>query len=83
MFLKFKHFMEFKSSLIFYQVEILNDLWSLTWTFNFTPLIHASKYGYKEIVELLLKQEGIDVNIRNNDIWINFFLFYGISKNNI
>lgn len=30
-----------------------------------TALIYAAKYGYKEIVELLLKQEGIDINIKN------------------
>ena len=47
-----------------------------------TALIYAAKYGYKEIVELLLKQEGIDINIKNilnqKHSWYfkyNFFCF--------
>ena len=33
-------------------------------TINDTALIYAAEKGHKEIVEILLKQEGIDVNIR-------------------
>ena len=39
--------------------------WSLTRTFNDTALIHAAEKGHKEIVELLISQEGIDINSQN------------------
>ena len=56
--------MEFKSN-FFHSIENLNDLWNLTRTFNRTALICAAWKGYKEIVELLIRQEGIDINIQN------------------
>ena len=43
----------------------LNDLWNLTRTFNYTALILAAKESYKEIVELLIRQEGININIQS------------------
>ena len=43
--------------------KILNGLGNLTRTFNKTALIHATEIGYREIVEILLRQEDIDVNI--------------------
>ena len=43
----------------------MNDLWNLARTFNNTALIIAAFTGHKEIVELLIMQEGIDVNIQN------------------
>ena len=43
----------------------MNDLWNLTQTFNRTALIHAAIEGYKEIVELLISQEGNDINMRD------------------
>ncbi len=42
----------------------MNYLWNLTGTFNDTALILAVKEGHKEIVELLIRQEGIDINIQ-------------------
>ena len=30
-----------------------------------TALIHAADSGHKDVVELLLKQEGIDVNVKD------------------
>ena len=56
--------MIFKSN-FFYDIENLNGLWNLTQTFNNTALIYAAFGGYKEIVELLLRQEGIDINIQD------------------
>ena len=43
----------------------LNFLWNLTRTFNSTALMCAVRGGHKEIVELLLRQEGINVNIQD------------------
>ena len=48
----------------FHKIEKLNDLWNLTRTFNRTALIYAAWKGRKEIVELLIRQEGIDINIQ-------------------
>ena len=42
----------------------MNDLWNLTRTFNDTALTLAAERGHKEIVELLIRQEGIDINIQ-------------------
>ena len=56
--------MIFKSN-FFYDIENLNGLWNLTQTFNNTALIYATRYNYKEIVELLLRQEGIDINTQD------------------
>ena len=55
--------MVFKSY-FFHRIAKLNDLWNLTRTFHNTALILASYNGHKEIVELLLRQEGIDINIK-------------------
>lgn len=49
-----------------HDIKILNSSWNLASTFNRTALIYAASENNKEIVELLLKQEGIDINI--NDI---------------
>ena len=56
--------MKFKSNFFDY-IEKLNYLWNLTRTFNNTALIYAARYGHKEIVELLISQEGIDINIQD------------------
>ena len=56
--------MIFKSN-FFHSIKKLNDLWNLTRTINETALICAIRNGNKEIVELLIKQEGIDVNIQD------------------
>ena len=56
--------MKFKSN-FFHWIEKLNDLWNLTRTFNRTALICAASEGHKEIVELLISQEGIDINIQD------------------
>ena len=56
--------MKFKSNFFDY-IEKLNDLWNLTRTFNYTALIYAAIGGHKEIVELLIRQEGIDINIQD------------------
>lgn len=45
-------------------IEILSDLWNLTQTFNGTALIYTANKGNKVIFELLLRQEGIDINIQ-------------------
>ena len=46
-------------------IENLNDSWNLTQTFNMTILINAAANGNKEIVELLLRQERVDVNMKD------------------
>ena len=56
--------MKFKSN-FFHSIENLNYLWNLTRTFNSTALIYAAIRGHKEIVELLIRQEGIDINIQD------------------
>ena len=43
----------------------MNYLWNLTSTFNSTALMYAAKQGHEEIVELLLRQEGININIQD------------------
>ena len=40
----------------------MNDLWNLNPTFNQTALIIAVEKKYKDIAELLLRHEGINVN---------------------
>ena len=57
---KSKTFIIFKSN-FFHWIEKLNYLWNLTRTFNRTALICAAYEGDKEIVELLISQEGIDI----------------------
>jgi len=37
--------------------------------YGWTVLIYASRYGYTEIVKLLLEKEGIDVNVQDNEGW--------------
>ena len=59
-----KVFIKFKSNFFNY-IEKLKYLWNLTRTFNCTALIRAAFKGHKEIVELLIRQEGIDLNIQN------------------
>lgn len=53
--------MAFKSS-IFHDVEHFNDLWNSNITFNDTLLICAERGGNFKIVELLLSQEGVEIN---------------------
>ena len=43
----------------------LNDLWNFTPTFNKTAFFQAASGGHKETVEILLKQEGIDINMKS------------------
>ena len=52
-------------SIFFHEIEKMNDLQNLTRKFNWTALIYAASGGHKEIVELLLRQEGIDINIQD------------------
>lgn len=40
-------------------------LWDSNGTFNNSALIEAAINGYIDIVDLLLRQESIDVNIKN------------------
>ena len=47
------------------KIENMNDLWNLTRIFNNTALILAGMRGHTEIVELLIRQEGIDINIKD------------------
>ena len=56
--------MTFKSN-FFHIIEILNDSWNLTQTFNWTPLTLAAALGKTEVVRLLLSQPGIDINRAN------------------
>ena len=56
--------MIFKSNFLNY-IEKLNYLWNLNQTFNKTALIHATEEGHEEIVELLISQEGIDINMKD------------------
>ena len=57
MIFKSKNFsLYFKSKKIY---EIFNR------TFNYTPLNSASYQGHKEVVELLLKQPGIDIESKD------------------
>ena len=51
-----KNFMIFKSQIIY---------GSLNRTFNRTPLNNAVIKGHKEIVELLIKQPGIDLESKS------------------
>ena len=62
-----KIFIIFKSNVFFYKIKYLNDLWNLTQVFNWMALMIAAYEVYTDIVELLLRQEGIDVN--SKDIW--------------
>ena len=39
--------------------------WNLTRTFDWTALIVAAEEGNTEIVKLLIRQEGIDINIQD------------------
>ena len=56
--------MPFKSN-FFHDIEILNDSWNLTQTFNDTPLIRAALLGQTEVVRLLLSQPGIDISCKD------------------
>lgn len=56
--------MKFKSN-IFHYIKHFNDLWNSKITFNATPLIHAAREDHFEIVELLLSQEGIEIDCEN------------------
>ena len=56
--------MSFKSN-FFHDIEILNDSWNLTQTFNESPMFLAAANGHTEIVRLFLSQPGVDVNCKN------------------
>ena len=56
-----KSFIKSKSN-IFHYIEHFNDLWNYNILIDDTPLFCASEGGYFEIVELLLSQEGIEIN---------------------
>ena len=71
----------------------MNDLWNLNIKFNSTALIYVAGEGYKDIVELLLRQEGIDINMKDvlnrQHFWysnptfltpLKFWMIYGIWK---
>ena len=59
-----KTFIIFKSNFLHW-IEKLNDLWNLTQTFHDTALIRAAQNGHEEIVELLIKQKGINISIQD------------------
>lgn len=55
--------MKFKSSLFFYDIEILIHLWnSYSFFLNKTALIFASSNGHTEVVQLLINKGGFDIN---------------------
>ena len=66
----------------------MNDLWNLTQTFNWPVLFFAANDGHVKMVELLLRQEGIDINdqdILNQKTFIKFktkFFFHSIENLN-
>lgn len=63
-----------------------SSLWNLFGTFNYTALIYAADKGHTEIVRLLLKQEGIEINNKNilkiikssRNSNLKSWIFYGI-----
>ena len=66
-------------------IEELNYLRNLTRTFNYTALILAAEKGHKEIVELLIKQECIDINIQailngKHSLYSNLTFFIGLKN---
>ena len=54
-----------------------NNDWNLIKLFN-TALIWASYFGHNEIVEILLEQNGIDINTKN--IYLLSSMFYSIIR---
>lgn len=46
-------------------IEICQIQWNLIRIFYMTPLIHASWAGNVELVKLLIKQKGIDINCKD------------------
>ena len=60
------HYNSYDSNVTFFHyIYKINYLYNLTSSFNNTVLICAVIKGHKEIVELLLRQEGIDINIQD------------------
>jgi len=43
----------------------VHDGWDMKDSYNRTPLAWAAEHGHKEVVQLLLTQEGVDVNAEN------------------
>ena len=55
--------MIFKSK-FFHEIEKLKYFWNLSRIFNWTALTYATLKGYKEIVEILIRQKDIDINMK-------------------
>ena len=55
-----------------------NNIWNFFKLFD-TALILASRKGHTEIVKILIEQEGIDINAKEYNVYINNFIF----QNNI
>ena len=68
-------------SFFFYFVEFLNGLWNLIRLFNTMAFYCAAIFGHIEITEILLRQEGVDINNQNilnqkHSYNSNHFLFF-------
>ena len=50
--------------LFFHAIQFYNHFWNSNFTFNWTPLIHASYEGHIEIIQHLLAQPGIEINFK-------------------
>ena len=66
-----------KTDVYFNNFKFQNNIWNFFTLFK-AALIIASENGHTEIVKILVKQEGIDINAKNY-VYFNNFLF----QNNI
>ena len=62
-----------KDNVCFNNLEFQNNIWNFFKIFQ-TALIWASKNGHSEIVKILVEQEGIDINAKNN-VYFNNLIF--------
>ena len=62
-----------KDKVYFNNLMFQNNIWNFFKLFR-TALIYASEKGHTEIVKILVEQEGIDINAKD-DIYFNNFLF--------
>ena len=73
-----------KNNIYFNNLIFQNNIWNFFKLFR-TALICAPEYGHTEIVKILVEQEGIDINAKDNvhfnnlefqnNIW-NFFKLF-------
>ena len=59
-----------KDRVYFNNFGFQNNIWSFFKLFE-TALILAYEYGHTEIVKILVEQEGIDINAKENEIHFN------------